>query len=134
MRTGENVSQYVANTLTNGNNAGAGLTKFDLDAFRPGLLVSMTLRDDGGTEPGTEVFGKFVQLGIAVDLNGLLSGIADYVAVVAPSEMIFQFNLGALVNYAIQVISQLAQKIFALHWVSPVSGFSISLPFVVSRR
>jgi hypothetical protein len=68
----------------------------------------MALGDDGGTEPGAKIFGKFVQLGVAVDLNGLLGGIAYNVAVVAPSEMIFQFNLGALINHAIQVVSQLA--------------------------
>jgi hypothetical protein len=108
----------------------------NLNALGPRLLVGMTLGDDSGTEPGAEVFGKFVQLGVAVYLNGLLGGVAYNVAVVAPSEMIFQFNLGALVNHTIQVISQLAQKIFALHWVSPVSGFStsFSLPFVGSRR
>jgi hypothetical protein len=75
----------------------------------------MALGDYSGTESGSKVFRKFVQLGVAVDLNGLLGGIAYHVAVVAPSEMIFQFNLGALVNHTIQVISQLAQKIFALH-------------------
>jgi hypothetical protein len=42
----------------------------------------------GRPELGFEVFWKFVELGIAVDFNGLLGGIANNVAVVAPSKML----------------------------------------------
>jgi hypothetical protein len=91
----------------------------------------MTLGNDGGSQAGAKVFGKLVQLGIAINLDGFLSGIADHVTVVAPGQMIFQFSFCARVNRTIKVVSQLIQKFGALHWlVSPISGFS--LPF--SRR
>jgi hypothetical protein len=91
----------------------------------------MTLGNNGSAKAGAKVFRKLVQLGIAINLDGLLSGIADHVAVVAPGQMIFQFSFCARVNRTIKVVSQLIQKFGALHWlVSPISGFS--LPF--SRR
>ena len=68
------------------------------------FLVGFALGDNGGTETVAQIVGEFVKLGIAVNLDGFLSGIANYVAVVAPSEMILQFNLGALINNAIKVI------------------------------
>ena len=42
----------------------------------------------GRSELGFKVFGEFVQLGIAVDFNGFFGGIADYIAVVAPSQVL----------------------------------------------
>jgi hypothetical protein len=42
----------------------------------------------GRTELGFEVFREFIELGIAVDFDGLLGGIADYIAVVAPSQVL----------------------------------------------
>jgi hypothetical protein len=42
----------------------------------------------GRSELGFEVFRQFVKLGITVDFDGLFGGIADYIAVVAPSEVL----------------------------------------------
>jgi hypothetical protein len=101
------------------------------DVLGTRLLSRMTLGNDGSAQAGAKVFGKFVQLGIAINLDGFLGGIADHVAVMAPGQMIFQFSFCARVNRTIKVVGQLIQKFCALHWlVSPISGFS--LPF--SRR
>ena len=59
---------------------------------------------NGRPEPGSEVFGKFVQLGIAVNLDGLLGGVADNVAVMAPSQMFFEFSLRGGVNHAVKIV------------------------------
>jgi hypothetical protein len=57
--------------------------------------------NNGRSESGAKVFGKFVKLGVAINLNGLLCGIANHIAVVAPSQMLFQFRLGRGVNDAV---------------------------------
>ena len=82
----------------------------------------MALGDDGGTKPGAKVFREFVELRVAVNLDGFLGGIANHVAVVAPSQMIFQFSLCALINDAVEVVGQLAQEIQYTSLVG-VSGF-----------
>jgi hypothetical protein len=58
-------------------------------------------------EAGSEAGGKLVNLVIAVNLNGLLGGIHDHVAFVAPMEMFIQFDLKVFSDPAIQVIRQL---------------------------
>jgi len=84
----------------------------------------LALRHDGGAEAGPQVFGQFVELGVAVDLNRFLGCVANHIAVVAPGEMVFQFALGLLVEDTVQVICQLLQKLSAFHWVpSPLSRF-----------
>jgi hypothetical protein len=47
----------------------------------------LALGDDRGTKPGSEVIGKFVEFGVAVNLDGFLGGIADNIAVVAPGQV-----------------------------------------------
>jgi hypothetical protein len=64
------------------------IEKAGLHALRPTFPVLPALRHDGGTEAGTEVFGKFVKLGVAIDLDGLLRRVANHIAVVAPGKMI----------------------------------------------
>jgi hypothetical protein len=56
------------------------------------------------SELGLEVFWQFVELGIAVDFDSLLGGVADHIAVVAPSQVLVKFGLCAGVDHAIQVI------------------------------
>ena len=74
------------------------------NSFRPGLFASLALAYDGGSEPVPEVVGEFVELGIAVDLDGFLGGIADHVAVVAPRQVIFELGFGPRVERAIEVV------------------------------
>jgi hypothetical protein len=74
-----------------------------LYALRTALLVLLALGHNGGAEPGAEIVGKLVELGIAVDLNGLLRGIANNVAVVAPGKMVFKLDFCFLVEYAVQI-------------------------------
>ena len=45
-----------------------------------------------------EIVRKFVELRVAVDFNGLLGGVADNVAVVAPSQVLFELDLCSLVE------------------------------------
>jgi hypothetical protein len=68
------------------------------------LLLIGALRHDCGTKASTQVVRKFVQFGVAINLNGLARGIADHVAVVAPCEMVVKFSLGTGVQYAIKVV------------------------------
>ena len=79
---------------------------------------------DGGTESAAEVFGEFVKLGVAIDLNGLFGRVANYVAVVAPGKMVLQLDLCLFVEDAVQLICQLVQKLRAFHRLpSPLSRF-----------
>jgi hypothetical protein len=71
---------------------------------RTGFLVGLALGHNGGAETVTEVVGEFVKLGVAVDLDGLLGGVANHVAVVAPSQMVFQFGFGTVVEDAVQIV------------------------------
>jgi hypothetical protein len=89
---------------------------------------------DCRSEAGAKVFREFVELGVSVNLNGFLCGIANHIAVVAPSQMLFQFGLGRGVNHAVQVICQLVEKFRALHWLpSPLIGFCDPLTLPLSR-
>jgi len=54
-----------------------------------------------------EVFGEFVQLVISIDLNGLLGGVHDHVAFVAPMKVFVQFHSQVLSEPAIEIIGQL---------------------------
>jgi hypothetical protein len=72
--------------------------------LRAYLFASLALADDCGTQAIAEVVGQFVELGVAVNLDGFLGGIADHVAVVAPSQVVFQFGLGPVVDDAVQVV------------------------------
>ena len=62
------------------------------------FLSGLTLGNDGRTEPGSKIVGEFVELRIAVDFNGLLGGVADDVAVVAPGQVLFELDLCSIVE------------------------------------
>src|SRR6266576_1410236 len=62
-----------------------------LDTLLCLLLVLLALAHNGGTKSPTKVVGELVQLGVAIDLNGLFGGVAHHIAVVAPSQVVFQF-------------------------------------------
>src|SRR5579864_9099336 len=89
-----------------------------------GFFTLLALRHDGRAKPGTKVVRKFVKLGVAINLDRLLGGIADYIAVVAPSKMIFELGLGPIIKRAVQIIGQLLQELRAFHFCpSPLSRF-----------
>jgi hypothetical protein len=77
------------------------------DALGTAFLVLLALGHDGGTEAAAKIFGEFVELGIAVNLDGLLGCVAHHVAVVAPGKVVLQLNLGLLVEDAVQIVGQL---------------------------
>jgi hypothetical protein len=72
-----------------------------LNALGPALLVLLALSHDGGTQPRAKIVGQFVKLGVAVNLDGLLGGIANHVAVVAPGEMVLQLGFCGFVEDAV---------------------------------
>ena len=67
----------------------------------------LALGDDGRTESGAKIVGKFDDLVVAIDLNGSLRGIADHVAVVAPLQMFFKLCLGAGIDDPIEIVGEL---------------------------
>src|SRR5271157_2450774 len=84
----------------------------------------LALGHDGRAEPTAQVFGQFVELRVAIDLNGLLGRVTDHVAVVAPGKMILELDFRIAVENAIQIIGQLVQKFRAFHCSpSPLSRF-----------
>lgn len=74
------------------------------DFLRARFFVSGAFRHDGCLKPAAKIVGKFVELGVAIDLDGLAGGVADDVAVVAPGQMIFQFGLCPVVEGPVEVV------------------------------
>jgi len=72
-----------------------------LDALRAALFVLLALGHDGRTEAGAKIVGQFVELRVAVNLNGFLGGVADHVAIVAPGKMVLQFDFCLVVEDAV---------------------------------
>jgi hypothetical protein len=68
------------------------------------FLLLFALGHDGAAKSCAEVIGEFIKLRVAVDLDRFLGGVADYVAVVAPREVIFEFGLGTGVEDAVEII------------------------------
>jgi len=69
--------------------------------LRASAFLLLALGHDGCTESAAEVFGEFVKLGVAVDLNGLFGRVANYVAVVAPEKMVLQLDFCLFVEDAV---------------------------------
>jgi hypothetical protein len=78
-------------------------------------LGALALREDGALQFGAEVVRKLVDLILAIDLDGLLGGIADDIAVVAPVKVVLQFGLQLRVEGAVEIIVQLLEEFLALH-------------------
>jgi len=98
----------------------------------PVFFSGLALGHNGRPKPGSQVFGEFVKLGITIDFDGLLGGIGDNVAIVAPGQVLFKLGLCAGVNYSVQIIGEFVEEISALHWLpSPLLGFGD--PFALSR-
>jgi hypothetical protein len=93
-----------------------------LDALRAAFLLLHALGHDCGAEARAEVLRQFVELRVAVNLDGFLGCVADNVAVVAPRKMIFQLNLSFFVENAVQITGQLVKEFRAFHWLpSPLA-------------
>ncbi len=63
-----------------------------------GLFSLLAFRHNRGAKTRAQIVRKFVKLGVAINLNGLLGGIAYYVAVVAPSQVVLEFGLGPIIK------------------------------------
>jgi hypothetical protein len=72
------------------------------DALRTALFVLLALPHDGRAETGAEVLGQFVELGVSIDLDGLLGSVTDHIAIVAPGKMVLQLDLCGFVEDAVQ--------------------------------
>ena len=66
-------------------------------------MLGFTLGDDSLMKLVAYGFRKGINVVVAVDFDGLAGGIADYEAVVAPLEMLFQLGSKLDVNAAVQV-------------------------------
>src|ERR1019366_8116126 len=77
--------------------------------------MGFALGYDGSAQPRSKVVRKFVQVGVAVDLDRHLGCIADHVTIVAPLKMVFQFGSCLSVHRVVKVIRELFQKIRAGH-------------------
>ena len=82
----------------------AGNRRFSWQSLQGRIFLGLALGHNGRPEPGSKVFREFVKLGIAIDFDGLLGGISDHVAVVAPSQMFFKLGFGGRVNDAVKII------------------------------
>jgi hypothetical protein len=78
-------------------------------------FVLLALGHDGGTETRAQVIGQFVELGVAINLNRLLRGVTNHIAVVAPGKVVLQLDFCRFVEHPIQIICQLVQKLRAFH-------------------
>lgn len=78
-----------------------------LSALRSALFMLLTFGHDGGTKLSAQIFGQFVELRVAVDLDGLFGGVANHVTVMAPGKMILQFDFGVFVDHTVQIIGEL---------------------------
>jgi hypothetical protein len=94
-------------SIRDGYNGRKNVSHSHLNALGPALFLLLALGHDGGTEAAAKVFGEFVELGIAVNLDGLLGCVAHHVAVVAPGKVVLQLNLSLLVEDAVQIVGQL---------------------------
>ena len=86
------------------------------------LVFLLTLGNDCLVESVSDGIWEGINVVVAVDFDGFLGGIADYEAVVAPLEMLFQLRFKLDVNVAVQVLVEFFKKVFALH-----CGFAPSL-------
>src|SRR5580658_4227653 len=95
-----------------------------LHSLCPASLMLRALCHDCGAETRAEVFRQFVELVVAIDLDGLLRRITHYIAVVAPGKMILQLDFCRFVEDTVQIVGQLVQKFRAFHCSpSPLSRF-----------
>lgn len=62
---------------------------------------------DGLMKAGSKVVWKLVNLVVTVNFNGLLGGIHDHVAFVAPMEVFIQLHSQVVVDLAVKIIGQL---------------------------
>src|SRR5581483_540891 len=60
-----------------------------LHALRAALFLLLALGHDRRAQAAAEIVRQFIELGIAIDFDGFLGGVAHHVAVVAPGEVIF---------------------------------------------
>ena len=71
---------------------------------------------DGGAETCGEVFRKVVMLLAAVDVDGLAGGVDDDFAVMAASEVFFDFGEQLGVDLTVEVVGEFSEKIRAVHF------------------
>jgi hypothetical protein len=71
------------------------------------LSGASALVHDGFVKPGTEGIRQFINLVVAVDLNGLLGGIEDHMALAAPMQVLIELGLKAFSYLAVQILGQL---------------------------
>jgi hypothetical protein len=69
-----------------------------------GFLGLAASRHDGGVEAAAEGFGELVGLLVAIDVDGLPGGVYDHFAVVAGTEVLFDFSKEIRFDLAVEEI------------------------------
>ena len=69
-----------------------------------GLLGLAASSHDGGVKAPAEVLGELVGLLVAVDIDGLTGGVYDHFAVVAGTEVLFDFSKEIRFDLAVEEI------------------------------
>jgi hypothetical protein len=69
--------------------------------------MALTLSHDSGVDAGAKFVREFAELGVPINLDGALSGVANDVTVVTPLQMFLELGLGMRVYGVIEVIGQL---------------------------
>ena len=62
------------------------------------MLLAFALGNNSSLEFAAEGIWKVVNFVVAVNLDGHLRGVANHIAVMAPLEMLFQFDPGCRVH------------------------------------
>jgi hypothetical protein len=79
----------------------------DLLGIALAVLTAPAFAHDGLVEAVSEGFGEFVNLVVAIYLDGFLGRVHDHVASVAPMEMLVQFGLQVGIDVAVEIVGQL---------------------------
>ena len=97
---------------------------FRSNALRPRLLALGAFGHDGRPKPSAQIVRQLIEFGIAIDFDGFLGGITDNIAVMTPSQVIFELGLGALVDRPVQVVGQFLEEFSTFHLSpSPLARF-----------
>src|ERR1700720_1029848 len=73
-------------------------------ASRTRLLLRGAFSHDRRAESGPQIVGQLIELGVAIDFDGLFRRIANHIAVVAPSQVVVEFGLRSGVQHTIEVV------------------------------
>jgi len=75
----------------------------------------LTFADDCLVESVSDGLREGINVVVAIDFDGLAGCVANYKAIMAPLQVLFQLRFELDVNIAVQVLVQFFKEVFALH-------------------